>query len=126
MVNNDENIKIEIQEIVNEIQQVEKEIEKIEKEIEKEQKADLKRPLEQNSETNIDTQPNKVQINKSRCMSCNKKIGLLGFKCKCEYLFCSQHRYSDRHDCTFDYKELGKELLNKANPVVISSKIDKI
>ena len=33
------------------------------------------------------------QINTSRCFSCNKKIGLTGFKCRCSYVFCSEHRY---------------------------------
>merc|ERR1711936_1425680 len=32
-----------------------------------------------------------------------KKVGLTGFTCRCGGLFCSIHRYSDKHDCTFDY-----------------------
>ena len=68
----------------------------------------------------------KIQVNNSRCLCCNRKIGLLGFQCKCKNYFCSEHRYSDCHDCTFDYKEHGKELLTKENPIVISSKINKI
>ena len=67
-----------------------------------------------------------IQININRCMSCNKKIGLMGFQCKCKYYFCAEHRYSDRHDCKFDYKQLGKNLLEKANPKIISSKVDLI
>ena len=39
-----------------------------------------------------------VQTNTSRCWKCRKKIGLTGFQCKCEYFFCAQHRYSDRHE----------------------------
>lgn len=70
--------------------------------------------------------PRKVQKNTSRCFSCRKKIGLTGFKCRCEYFFCSEHRYSDKHDCDYDYKALGQELLQKANPVVVASKISKI
>ena len=68
----------------------------------------------------------KIQKNTNRCMSCNKKIGLLGFQCKCEYYFCSEHRYSDRHECAFDYKSHGKELLIKANPNIVAKKIDII
>lgn len=70
--------------------------------------------------------PRKVQKNTSRCFSCRKKIGLTGFQCRCDYFFCSEHRYSDKHECDYDYKSQGQELLQKANPVVIASKIDKI
>lgn len=33
-----------------------------------------------------------VQKNPGRCFTCNKRIGLTGFKCRCEYFFCSAHR----------------------------------
>ena len=75
---------------------------------------------------NLDKQTTKIQENINRCMTCNKKIGLTGFQCKCKYYFCAEHRYSDRHDCKFDYKQLGKNLLEKANPKIISSKVDLI
>jgi len=63
---------------------------------------------------------------KNRCMSCKKKVGLTGFTCRCGGLFCSIHRYSDKHECTFDYKELGAEEIRKSNPVVVASKVQKI
>eukprot|EP00310_Coccolithus_braarudii_P017031 CAMPEP_0183332658 /NCGR_PEP_ID=MMETSP0164_2-20130417/1762_1 /TAXON_ID=221442 /ORGANISM="Coccolithus pelagicus ssp braarudi, Strain PLY182g" /LENGTH=178 /DNA_ID=CAMNT_0025501417 /DNA_START=94 /DNA_END=630 /DNA_ORIENTATION=- len=63
------------------------------------------------------------QVNTSRCWSCNKKIGLLGFKCKCDYFFCSEHRYSDMHACSFDYKAQGKQLLTQANPTISPAKL---
>lgn len=68
----------------------------------------------------------KVQVDTTRCWSCNKKVGLLGFKCRCEYVFCSTHRYSDKHECNFDYKSMNKAALEKANPVVKGSKLEKI
>jgi len=68
----------------------------------------------------------KVQQDTTRCWSCNKKVGLLGFRCRCEYVFCGLHRYSDKHECPFDYKMLGRAQLAKANPVVKGSKLDKI
>jgi len=70
-----------------------------------------------------DEPPKKKQVNTSRCWTCNKKIGLLGFQCKCDYYFCAEHRYSDRHECQFDYKTQGKELLTKANPAIAPSKL---
>ena len=66
------------------------------------------------------------QKHKNRCFSCNKKIGLTGFTCRCGYTFCSEHRYSDKHECAYDYKLAGREVIAKANPKVVASKIDKI
>jgi predicted nucleic acid binding AN1-type Zn finger protein len=63
---------------------------------------------------------------KNRCLSCKKKVGLTGFTCRCGGLFCSIHRYSDKHECTFDYKELGAEEIRKSNPVVVACKVQKI
>lgn len=63
---------------------------------------------------------------KNRCQTCRKKVGLTGFECRCGGLFCSLHRYSDKHECTFDYKELGAQEIRKNNPVVVGEKIQKI
>lgn len=63
---------------------------------------------------------------KNRCMECRKKVGLTGFVCHCGKLFCSLHRYSDTHDCTFDFKEKGQEEIRKNNPVIKGEKIQKI
>lgn len=68
--------------------------------------------------------PKKVQVNINRCWSCNKKVGLLGFQCKCEYYFCAEHRYSDKHECSFDYKGVAKQQLTKANPTIAPSKME--
>lgn len=59
-------------------------------------------------------------------MSCSKKIGLTAFKCRCGYSYCNSHRYSDQHDCPFDYKKMGREQVAKANPLVQAQKIEKI
>lgn len=63
---------------------------------------------------------------KNRCLSCKKKVGLTGFTCRCGGLFCSIHRYSDKHECNFDYKELGAQEIRKSNPVVVATKVQKI
>ncbi|KAJ7537101.1 hypothetical protein O6H91_12G097300 [Diphasiastrum complanatum] len=62
----------------------------------------------------------------NRCLSCNKRVGLTGFKCRCGDIFCSLHRYSDKHNCTFDYKAAGRDAISKENPVVKAEKIEKI
>jgi hypothetical protein len=71
-------------------------------------------------------EPRKTQADTTRCFSCNKKVGLLGFKCRCDYVYCSLHRYSDKHSCSFDYKAMARANLQKANPVVQASKVEKI
>lgn len=63
---------------------------------------------------------------KNRCHVCKKKVGLTGFECRCGGLYCGLHRYSDKHDCTFDYKVLAQEEIRKANPVVVGEKVAKI
>merc|ERR1719436_2118082 len=62
---------------------------------------------------------------KNRCFSCKKKVGLTGFTCRCGGLFCSIHRYSDKHECNFDYKELGAEEIRKNNPTVVAKKVQR-
>ena len=49
-----------------------------------------------------------------------------GFECRCGGLFCAVHRYSDKHECSFDYRELGAQEIRRNNPVVVSQKIHKI
>nr|XP_043634743.1 zinc finger A20 and AN1 domain-containing stress-associated protein 5-like [Erigeron canadensis] len=60
---------------------------------------------------------------RSRCGSCNKRVGLTGFRCKCEMVFCGTHRYPEKHECCFDFKTVGKEAIAKANPVVKGMKL---
>jgi predicted nucleic acid binding AN1-type Zn finger protein len=63
---------------------------------------------------------------KNRCHFCNKKVGLLGFKCKCDGNYCSSHRYNTDHNCAFDYKLAEKNKLIQSNPKIIAEKLTKI
>ncbi|KAE8672135.1 Zinc finger A20 and AN1 domain-containing stress-associated protein 1 [Hibiscus syriacus] len=62
----------------------------------------------------------------NRCSGCRKRVGLTGFRCRCGELFCADHRYSDRHDCSYDYKTVGRESIDRENPVVKAAKIIKV
>ncbi|GBP87807.1 AN1-type zinc finger protein 5 [Eumeta japonica] len=73
-----------------------------------------------------DKDPSKDKKKKNRCAVCRKKVGLTGFECRCGGLFCAVHRYSDKHECSFDYRELGAQEIRRNNPVVVSQKIPKI
>ncbi|XP_036390579.1 AN1-type zinc finger protein 6-like [Megalops cyprinoides] len=68
----------------------------------------------------------KFKQKKTRCFTCHKKVGLTGFSCRCGNIFCSIHRYSDMHSCTFDYKAAAAEKIRKENPLVVAPKIHKI
>ncbi|CAL9155113.1 unnamed protein product [Musa hybrid cultivar] len=68
----------------------------------------------------------KAKEGPNRCSTCKKRVGLTGFTCRCGNLFCSVHRYSDKHDCSFDYRSAAQNALAKANPVVKPKKLDKI
>lgn len=64
--------------------------------------------------------------NKScRCLCCKKKIGLLGFACRCGGKFCSMHRYPEKHSCPFDYKAAGRVDLARENPLVMHDKLEE-
>jgi len=63
---------------------------------------------------------------KIRCAMCRKRVGLAGFECRCGKIFCSAHRYTDQHDCQFDYKSDAQAKIRKENPQVVGEKFNKI
>ncbi|XP_061657683.1 AN1-type zinc finger protein 5-like isoform X1 [Syngnathoides biaculeatus] len=63
---------------------------------------------------------------KNRCYMCRKKVGLTGFECRCGNQFCGFHRYSDQHNCPYDYKAEAAAKIRKENPVVVADKIQRI
>jgi len=63
---------------------------------------------------------------KKRCGVCKKKLGLTGFECRCGIFYCGIHRYSDQHDCPFDYKTDGRNKIAAANPAVRGDKVTKL
>lgn len=69
----------------------------------------------------------KKKENRNRCAHCRKRLTLTNsYTCRCGHLFCSSHRYSEVHNCTYDYKKEGRKLLQEANPVVTAPKLPKI
>lgn len=70
----------------------------------------------------------KPKPSSTRCLTCNKKVGLTGFNCRCnpDAVFCSQHRYAEAHSCTFDYKAFQKQQLSTKNPLVQAEKLQRI
>lgn len=91
------------------------------------QSADKSIPEECAGTSNQDDDGDKdAKKKKNRCFTCRKKVGLTGFECRCGGLYCAIHRYSDKHECSFDYREHGAAEIRRNNPVVIGEKIQKI
>uniref|UniRef100_UPI0037E82835 AN1-type zinc finger protein 5-like n=1 Tax=Semicossyphus pulcher TaxID=241346 RepID=UPI0037E82835 len=70
--------------------------------------------------------PEPPKPKKNRCFMCRKKVGLTGFDCRCGNLFCGIHRYSDKHNCPYDYKAEAADKIRKENPVIVADKIQRI
>ncbi|XP_038623268.1 AN1-type zinc finger protein 6 [Tachyglossus aculeatus] len=87
--------------------------------------ASVSDPLQQPSEEQ-NKSLEKPKQKKNRCFMCRKKVGLTGFECRCGNVFCGVHRYSDVHNCSYNYKADAAEKIRKENPVVVGEKIQKI
>jgi len=67
-----------------------------------------------------------AQEDASKCWNCSRKVGMQGYKCKCEYTYCRIHRLPEDHECTFDFVSSARTKIEKANPTVVSAKVEKI
>lgn len=110
--------------------------------ITEEQAASVKAAFEKSPETSVTSSSTSSRINdggettafsepllqpqSTRCLSCNKKVGLMGFKCKCGSTFCGVHRYPENHECEFDFKGEGRDAIAKANQVVKAEKVERM
>ncbi|ORM41042.1 Zinc finger A20 and AN1 domain-containing stress-associated protein 6 [Babesia sp. Xinjiang] len=61
-----------------------------------------------------------------RCHQCDRLIGVLGFKCRCNHYFCAQHRQANLHGCTFDFKGLFRTQLATKTQKVVRDKLERI
>ncbi|OMJ69827.1 hypothetical protein SteCoe_32348 [Stentor coeruleus] len=67
-----------------------------------------------------------IRPNSDKCAFCNKKLGPLGFKCKCFSCFCTKHRHPEEHRCTYDHKAEGIRKISEENPLVQAPKFNKL
>ncbi|CAH8337659.1 unnamed protein product [Eruca vesicaria subsp. sativa] len=92
--------------------------------------SDLKEVNTKNPEKRSATKPEEeqkpAQQDPKRCLTCRRRVGITGFRCRCGFVFCGSHRYAEQHECTFDFKRVGKEKIAKANPIVKAEKLKKI
>jgi NAD(P)H-hydrate repair Nnr-like enzyme with NAD(P)H-hydrate dehydratase domain len=63
-----------------------------------------------------------IQIAKE--LTFKKKLGLLGFECRCKKQFCAAHRAAEEHACEYDFKsDAKKELLKYMSSPVQAAKV---
>lgn len=67
-----------------------------------------------------------MTITKKKCFNCNKKIKFMEYNCKCDKIFCVKCRIPETHNCSFDFKKEGKELLRDSLVKVTNEKVIKI
>ena len=53
---------------------------------------------------------------------CDKKYGLIPFRCECGGKFCSEHRYSFTHYCNFDHFSFDRSKIYL--PKIVKDKIE--
>jgi len=91
----------------------------------KNESTEISTPDEQKEEEKLPEK--KVQKNKKRCFTCNKKVGFTGTECKCGFVFCGTHRYPEAHSCEFDFKTHDRaNLAARVQGGGQFSKIDKV
>lgn len=68
----------------------------------------------------------KEKKSSSRCNACKKKVGLLGFHCRCGHVYCGSHRYPEEHSCPADYKSAAINDLIIQNPIIKGDKLFRL
>ena len=61
----------------------------------------------------IDLKQDKPKRERCSFDTCKKKLLITDFKCLCKSRFCIRHRFPEEHDCTFDFKQRGRDIQNK-------------
>ena len=58
------------------------------------------------------------------CFICQKKLKIMkSFTCKCGNNYCDIHKFPEDHKCSYDYKKLGKKIIEENNPLI---KVDQL
>jgi hypothetical protein len=76
-----------------------------------------------------ESEPKPIETKKSKTLrcefsDCKKKLGLLGFDCRCGHQYCAQHRAAELHSCSYDYRQdAKKELLKYMSSPVMAAKV---
>ncbi|BAD87392.1 hypothetical protein [Oryza sativa Japonica Group] len=64
---------------------------------------------------------------KSRCAACGRRVGLMGFECRCGAVFCGAHPLLGQARLWLRLQgRAGRDAIARANPVVSADKVDKL
>lgn len=75
----------------------------------------------------VKPEPVKEPAGPARCHECGKRCRLAAqFQCRCGHKFCSEHRYYDKHCCTFDHKSHDRSKLSFDNPRVYKPTLEQL
>eukprot|EP00730_Choanoeca_flexa_P011143 TRINITY_DN2386_c0_g1_i1.p1 TRINITY_DN2386_c0_g1~~TRINITY_DN2386_c0_g1_i1.p1 ORF type:complete len:606 (+),score=85.02 TRINITY_DN2386_c0_g1_i1:160-1977(+) len=68
-----------------------------------------------------------VKSRKPRCHGCRRKLKLVStYNCRCGQVFCGTCRNPEAHQCSYDYKTTGRQLLLEAATKVESPRLPKL
>ena len=60
----------------------------------------------------------------NKCDECKCKITIMNsIDCKCGKKLCFTHRYFDKHQCSIDYKEKDRKILEKNIQKIVADKV---
>jgi len=70
----------------------------------------------------------RMVVSKPRCCaeSCKKRLMLSDISCRCGLRFCSTHRPSEEHKCSYDYKKDGYSQLSTMLLQIVGKKMEVI
>jgi predicted nucleic acid binding AN1-type Zn finger protein len=73
----------------------------------------------------ITTIINASKKKKPRCLfkGCKKNTSLFSFECKCGCSFCGKHKHPEDHDCVYDHKNAGIQILRQKLVRVAGNKV---
>jgi predicted nucleic acid binding AN1-type Zn finger protein len=63
---------------------------------------------------------------KPKCPTCQKRLALTDFACRCGPRFCALHRVPDAHACKYDFRAEAQKLLTAQLARVVGEKLEKI
>lgn len=66
-----------------------------------------------------------INNKKKKCnmKGCKRKLGLDFFQCKCNGIYCTHHRLSFDHNCTFNHKKHHQDKLKLENTICKADKL---
>ena len=69
--------------------------------------------IKKNSPKNIKLPKKKKKKNRCSHPDCKRKLGIVDWNCKCNLKFCNKHRFPCDHNCTYDWYNDKKNILDK-------------